>query len=44
MQMAEIEIKNYRFEYAEPGKGEPLVLVPGSAGDYRTWFLEFSPI
>jgi hypothetical protein len=28
MQMAQIEIKNYRFEYAEPGKGEPLVLDP----------------
>lgn len=31
------DINGASFEYAECGKGEPLVLVHGSASDYRTW-------
>ena len=35
--MAHLDIRGARFEYAEKGDGAPLVLVHGSASDYRTW-------
>lgn len=35
--MAKLEINHALLEYAEYGSGEPLVLVHGSASDYRTW-------
>lgn len=35
--MSTLEINETSFEYAERGEGEPLVLVHGSASDYRTW-------
>ena len=35
--MASVDLNGIRFEYAEDGSGEPLVLVHGSASDYRTW-------
>jgi pimeloyl-ACP methyl ester carboxylesterase len=38
--MAQLPIDGTTLEYAERGKGEPLVLVHGSASDYRTWHLQ----
>lgn len=35
--MAKLNINGASFEYVEQGVGEPLVLVHGSASDYRTW-------
>lgn len=35
--MASININNTSLQYVEDGSGEPLVLVHGSASDYRTW-------
>lgn len=35
--MASLDIDGTRFEYSENGSGEPLVMVHGSASDYRTW-------
>jgi pimeloyl-ACP methyl ester carboxylesterase len=35
--MAHLDIRGARFEYVEKGEGAPLVLVHGSASDYRTW-------
>jgi len=35
--MPTLMINGASIEYAEYGKGEPLVLVHGSASDYRTW-------
>jgi pimeloyl-ACP methyl ester carboxylesterase len=35
--MASIDINNTSLQYVEDGSGEPLVLVHGSASDYRTW-------
>jgi pimeloyl-ACP methyl ester carboxylesterase len=36
--MACLELNGTSLEYSEVGKGEPLVLVHGSASDYRTWY------
>lgn len=33
-----IAIDGARFEYFKNGKGEPLIMVHGSASDYRTWY------
>jgi len=38
--MASVDINGTSFEYVESGRGEPLVLVHGSASDYRTWHLQ----
>ncbi len=38
--MAAINTNGSSFEYVEHGKGDPLVLVHGSASDYRTWQLQ----
>lgn len=35
--MTQLSARDYEFEYVERGGGEPLVLVHGSASDYRTW-------
>jgi pimeloyl-ACP methyl ester carboxylesterase len=35
--MANLNIDGTRFEYFEKGSGEPLLMVHGSASDYRTW-------
>jgi len=35
--MANISLNNISLEYVEYGNDEPLVLVHGSASDYRTW-------
>jgi pimeloyl-ACP methyl ester carboxylesterase len=35
--MLQADLNNYKFNYVENGKGERLVLVHGSASDYRTW-------
>lgn len=35
--MPTIQIDNASLEYEEKGRSEPLVLVHGSASDYRTW-------
>jgi pimeloyl-ACP methyl ester carboxylesterase len=38
--MAHLSINGSALEYDETGRGEPLVLVHGSASDYRTWHLQ----
>lgn len=38
--MARLNVNGTALEYAETGRGEPLVLVHGSASDYRTWHLQ----
>ena len=35
--MTTFDVNGYTFKYIEDGKGEPAVLVHGSASDYRTW-------
>lgn len=35
--MSRLDINGASLEYSETGKGDPLVLVHGSASDYRTW-------
>lgn len=35
--MPRIDVDHYSLEYIEHGTGDPLVLVHGSASDYRTW-------
>lgn len=35
--MTSVDINGYSLKYIEQGGGEPLVLVHGSASDYRTW-------
>lgn len=35
--MPHLDINGYSIEYNETGSGEPVVLVHGSASDYRTW-------
>lgn len=35
--MTSVDLGDTRLEYREKGGGEPLVLVHGSASDYRTW-------
>jgi pimeloyl-ACP methyl ester carboxylesterase len=38
-----IKLNRYSFHYTEHGNGEPLVLVHGSASDYRTWRSQYEP-
>ncbi|MFP4065825.1 MAG: alpha/beta fold hydrolase [Bacteroidales bacterium] len=38
--MANIQLKDTPLEYIEKGRGEPLILVHGTLGDYRTWQLQ----
>jgi pimeloyl-ACP methyl ester carboxylesterase len=35
--MSQLDINGYSITYNEAGSGEPVVLVHGSASDYRTW-------
>jgi pimeloyl-ACP methyl ester carboxylesterase len=35
--MPKLDINGTTFEYIEQGNGQPIVLVHGSASDYRTW-------
>ena len=35
--MSQLDINGYSIAYNETGSGEPVVLVHGSASDYRTW-------
>ncbi len=38
--MANLEVKKRQFEYIGKGQGEPVVLVHGTLGDYRSWELQ----
>jgi non-heme chloroperoxidase len=38
--MTSIPVNGISLETAERGSGEPLVLVHGSASDYRTWQIQ----
>jgi pimeloyl-ACP methyl ester carboxylesterase len=38
--MPQVNVKDAALEYVEAGEGEPVVLVHGSASDYRTWHLQ----
>lgn len=38
--MLKIEINGTNLEYADQGEGQPVVLVHGSASDYRTWHFQ----
>jgi len=40
--MLEANLNNYKFNYVENGDGEKLILVHGSASDYRTWDKQIS--
>lgn len=35
--MLQIDLNDYRFNYAEEGTGYPIIFVHGSVSDYRTW-------
>lgn len=32
-----VEVEGYKIHYVEVGKGEPVILIPGSFSTYRTW-------
>ena len=38
--MATIKVNNTELEYIEKGKGDPVILVHGTLGDYRSWELQ----
>ena len=38
--MISMNINGDELEYTEQGTGEPLLLVHGSASDYRTWHFQ----
>jgi len=38
--MTAIKLNGTQLEYIEKGKGEPVILVHGTLGDYRTWQLQ----
>jgi pimeloyl-ACP methyl ester carboxylesterase len=42
--MAQVQIDDTALEYVTEGGGEPLVLVHGSASDYRTWVAQTTPL
>lgn len=40
MHVAKIKLNGTQLEYIEKGKGDPVVLVHGTLGDYRSWELQ----
>lgn len=41
--MPTIQLNDTPLEYVEKGNGEPLILVHGTLGDYRSWELQLDP-
>lgn len=41
--MPSIQLNDTQLHYLERGQGEPLVLVHGTLGDYRSWELQLKP-
>lgn len=41
--MPTIQLNDTPLEYVEKGSGEPLILVHGTLGDYRSWELQLDP-
>jgi len=41
--MPTIQLNDTPLEYVEKGRGEPVILVHGTLGDYRSWELQLDP-